>query len=92
MIQLVAFRSMQATQALDLVALTVELKQAPLNLHVFSLKDELLVRQRSLTAAATAASAATSWSFSPSSPILPLSFLPLPFSFPHKVIKGALVL
>lgn len=47
MIHLVAFRSMQATQAPDLVALTVELKQAPLNLHFFSLKDELLVRQRS---------------------------------------------
>lgn len=47
MIQLVAFGSMQATQAPDLVALTVELKQALLNLHFFSLKDELLVRQRS---------------------------------------------
>lgn len=47
MIHLVAFGSMQANQTPDLVALTVELKQAPLNLHFFSLKDELLLRPRS---------------------------------------------
>lgn len=33
---------MQANQAPDLVALTMELRQAPLDLNFFSLKDELL--------------------------------------------------